>query len=55
MAGTTWLTSLASATSTTVMLGSDRISATSSMAWWLGPPGLEIPGMKPRMRTGRLG
>ena len=25
------------------------------MAWWLGPPGLDTPGMKPRMRTLRLG
>jgi hypothetical protein len=39
----------------TVMLGSARIRATSSMAWWLGPPGVETPGMKPTMRTGRFG
>ena len=55
MAGTTWAVSVASATSITVMPGSARIRATSSMAWWLGPPGLETPGMKPTMRTGSRG
>ena len=53
--GETWRVSTASATSTTVMLGSARISATSSIAWWDGPPGVDTPGMKPMMRTGRFG
>src|SRR6516225_9608371 len=48
-------TSTASATSTTIRFGSARISATSSIAWWLGPPGLDTPGMKPMIRTGSRG
>ena len=51
----TWRPSTASATSTTVMFGTARISATSSIAWWLGPPGLDTPGMKPMIRTLRFG
>ena len=46
---------VASATSTTVMFGTARIRATSSIAWWLGPPGLDTPGMKPTIRTGSFG
>ena len=41
--------------STTVIPGTHRISATSSIAWWLGPPGLEMPGMKPTILTGSRG
>jgi hypothetical protein len=37
------------------MFGMARISATSSIAWWLGPPGLDTPGMNPMMRTFRFG
>ena len=37
------------------MFGTARISATSSIAWWLGPPGLDTPGMKPMIRTLRFG
>ena len=37
------------------MCGSARISATSSIAWWLGPPGLDTPGMNPMIRTGSRG
>ena len=55
MAAQTCRTSTASATSSTVIPGTARISATSSMAWWLGPPGLEMPGMKPMIRTGSRG
>ena len=47
--------STASATSTTVMFGSARISATSSVAWCDGPPGVDTPGMNPMIRTGRFG
>jgi len=54
-ASTTWRVVVASATSTTVMFGSTRISATSSIAWWLGPPGVDTPGMKPMIRTGSPG
>ncbi len=55
MAATTCAVSVASATSTTVMPGIARIRATSSIAWWLGPPGLDTPGMKPTIRTGSRG
>ena len=55
MARATWPASMASATSMTVMPGIARISATSSIAWWLGPPGLDTPGMKPMIRTGSRG
>jgi hypothetical protein len=55
MARATCRASIASATSTTVMCGIARISATSSIAWWLGPPGLDTPGMNPTIRTGRRG
>ena len=55
MAGSAARTCVASATSTTVMFGIARIRATSLIAWWLGPPGLDTPGMNPTIRTGSLG
>ncbi len=55
MSAATCRTAAASATSSTVMPGRARISATSSMAWWLGPPGLDTPGMNPMIRTGSRG
>ena len=48
-------TSAASPQSRTVMFGSARMTATSSMAWWVAPPGVVMPGRKPIILTGRLG